>query len=294
MSHSVEKSPVPGKPPARAGQALGWSARVLAAAGVDSPRADAALLVAHVLGVPRGRLLVAGDLTAEQADRLAALVTARAGRVPVQHLTGTVGFRHLDLAVGPGVFVPRPETEALVGWALAAAGAAPTVVDLCSGSGAIALAVADELPGAVVYAVERSPAALAWLRRNAAGTRVAVVGGDATDPGVLADLDGRVDLVLCNPPYVPDASPVPPEVADHDPAEAVFGGPDGLAVIRGVVARAATLLRPGGGLAIEHDDSHGLAVPELLRADGRYADVTDHPDLAGRPRFATARRVLPE
>lgn len=286
-----EQSPALGVPPAPAGQALGWAARTLAGAGIASPRADAALLLAHVLGVPRGRLLVAGDLTAEQGARLADLVAARARRVPVQHLTGTAGFRHLDLAVGPGVFIPRPETEALVGWALSAAGPRPTVVDLCSGSGAIALAVADELPGAAVYAVERSPAALAWLRRNASGTRVRIVEGDVTDPGVLAELDGRVDLVLCNPPYVPDAAPVPPEVADHDPAEAVFGGPDGLAVIRGVVARAGALLRPGGALAIEHDDGQGRAVPRLLRADGRFADVADHPDLAGRPRFATARRV---
>lgn len=286
----VEQSPEPGVPPARPGQALGWAARTLAAAGLPSPRADASLLVAYVLGVPRGRLLGADDLTAEQATRLAELVNARGGRVPVQHLTGTAGFRHLDLAVGPGVFVPRPETEGLVGWGLVAAGPAPTVVDLCSGSGAIALAVADELAGAVVYAVERSPEALTWLRRNASGSRVTVVEGDATEPGVLSELDGGVDLVLCNPPYVPDAVPVPPEVSGHDPAEAVFGGPDGLAVIRGVVARAGALLRPGGAVAIEHDDTHGLAVPELLRADGRYEDVTDHPDLAGRPRFATARR----
>jgi release factor glutamine methyltransferase len=284
---------VPGVPPSRPGQALGWAARTLAAAGLASPRADASLLVAYVLGVHRGRLLVADDLTAGQAGRLAELVAARVRRVPVQHLTGTAGFRHLDLAVGAGVFIPRPETEGLVGWGLSAAGPAPTVVDLCSGSGAIALAVADELPGAVVYAVERSPSALPWLRRNAADTPVTVVEGDVTDPGTLSELDGRVDLVLCNPPYVPDAVPVPSEVSGYDPAEAVFGGPDGLDVIRGVVARAGTLLRPGGALAIEHDDSHGLAVPDLLRADGRYEDVTDHPDLAGRPRFATARRVLP-
>lgn len=280
-------------PPSRPGQALGWAARTLAAAGVASPRADASLLLAHVLGVPRGRLLVADELTGAQADRLAELVAARVRRVPVQHLTGTAGFRRLDLAVGSGVFIPRPETEGLVGWALTAAGPAPTVVDLCSGSGAIALAVADELPGAVVYAVERSPAALTWLRRNASGTRVEVVEGDATSPAVLPDLDGQVDLVLCNPPYVPDAVSVPPEVAGYDPAEAVFGGEDGLDVIRGIVARAGDLLRPGGALAIEHDDTHGLAVPDLLRGDGRYEDVTDHPDLAGRPRFATARRILP-
>jgi release factor glutamine methyltransferase len=170
------------------------------------------------------------------------------------------------------------------------------VVDLCSGSGAIALAVAHEVPEARVYAVERSPDALEWLRRNAAeraaaGDRpIEVVAGDVTDPAVLCELEGRVDVVLCNPPYVPDAAPVAPEVADHDPAEAVFGGPDGLSIIRPVVARAAALLGSGGVVGIEHDDSHGVAVPDLLRADGRFTQVRDERDLADRPRFATARR----
>jgi release factor glutamine methyltransferase len=171
------------------------------------------------------------------------------------------------------------------------------VVDLCSGSGAIALAVANEVPGARVYAVERSPAALAWLRRNAearaaAGdTPIHVVEGDATDPDVLAGLDGTVDAVLCNPPYVPSAAAVPADVADHDPHDAVFAGADGLAVIRPVIARAAALLRPGGVFGVEHDDSHGSAVPALLRAHGCFADIEDHRDLAGRPRYATAARV---
>jgi release factor glutamine methyltransferase len=166
------------------------------------------------------------------------------------------------------------------------------VVDLCSGTGAIALSVADETKAARVYAVERSPVALSFLRRNAAGfPAVEVVEGDATDPGLLAALAGRVDVLLCNPPYVPDGTPVPPEVADHDPAEAVFGGADGLDVVRPVVALAAILLRPGGHVGMEHDDVHGDAVPALLRSDGRFTDVTAHRDLAGRPRFATARRM---
>jgi release factor glutamine methyltransferase len=148
-----------------------------------------------------------------------------------------------------------------------------------------------------VVAVERSVPALAWLRRNAADRAgagdppIEVVAGDVADPSLLDDLSGRVDVLLCNPPYVPDGTAVPPEVAAHDPAEAVFGGPDGLAVIRLVLDRAARLLRPGGALGIEHDDTHGEAVPDLLRADGRFADITDHPDLAGRPRFVTARRA---
>ncbi len=277
--------------------AVARAARVLAAAGIDAPRVEAELLAVHVLGVPRGRLALADGLTPDQLDRYDALVARRADREPLQHLTGSAAFRHLELAVGPGVFVPRPETELLAGWGVDQARAGgPVVVDLCSGSGAIALAVAQEAPAARVVAVERSPAALAWLRRNAAdraaaGDRpVEVVAADVTDPGLLSDLEGRVDVLLCNPPYVPRAVEVPPEVAAHDPDEAVFGGADGLDVIRPVLARAARLLRPGGVLGVEHDDTHGAAVPALLVADGRYEAVEEHRDLAGRPRFATARR----
>jgi release factor glutamine methyltransferase len=171
------------------------------------------------------------------------------------------------------------------------------VVDLCSGTGAVALAVAQEVPGSRVYAVERAPGALHWLRRNAAvrtaaGDRpVTVVAADVTSARLLEELAGAVDVVLCNPPYVPEGTPVPPEVADHDPADAVFGGADGLAVVRPVVARAAALLRPGGALALEHDETHADAVPDLLRAGGRFSDVAVHDDLAGRPRFTTARHL---
>ncbi len=260
-------------------------------AGVASPRTDAELLAAHALGVPRGRLLLIADVRAEEADRFAGLVARRAERIPLQHLVGTAAFRHLELAVGDGVFVPRPETELLAGWGIERVTPGATVVDLCSGSGAIAGAVADEAEPGRVVAVERSPDALPWLRRNAARWHgVEVVAGDVTDPALLRDLDGTVDLVLCNPPYVPDATAVPPEVAAHDPAEALFGGADGLDVVRPVIALAARLLRPGGQVGIEHDDVHGEAVPELLRADGRFTEVTAHTDLAGRPRYATARR----
>lgn len=262
----------------------------LAAAGVGSPRVDAELMAAHVLGVPRGRLLAVEGIDAEQRTTLEHLVASRARRVPLQHLLGTAPFRYLELAVGPGVFVPRPETELLVEWGLSVLPSSAVVVDLCSGSGAIALAVATEAASSTVHAVEADPDALAWLRRNLSGRAVRVVAGDATDPDVLADLDGIVDLVLCNPPYVPLAAPVPPEVADHDPATAVFGGPDGLDVIRGIVPRAATLLRPGGHVGIEHDETHAAEVAALLRDDGRYIAVTTHPDLAGRPRFASACR----
>ncbi|MEU5787589.1 peptide chain release factor N(5)-glutamine methyltransferase [Micromonospora purpureochromogenes] len=272
--------------------------RALTAAGVESARAEAELLAAYVLDIPRGRLALADGFTAAQRERFEALVARRADREPLQHLTGRAGFRHLDLAVGPGVFVPRPETELLAGWGIEVARtrSAPLVVDLCSGSGAIALAVAQEVPAARVVAVERSPAALEWLRRNAAeraaaGDRpIEVVAADVTDPELLAALVGEVDVLLCNPPYVPRAVAVPPEVAGHDPDEAVFGGTDGLSVIRPVLARAGDLLRPGGALGVEHDDTHGAAVPALLAADGRYVDVTEHRDLAGRSRYATASR----
>lgn len=264
---------------------------------MPSPRVDAEILAAHVLGVPRGRLALIDGFTDAQLAEFDGLVDRRAAGEPVQHLVGSAGFRHLELAVGPGVFVPRPETELLAGWGITLITQGTTVVDLCSGSGAIALAVANEVPGTRVYAVERSPAALSWLRRNAearaaAGdTPIDVVEGDATDPGVLAGLDGTVDAVLCNPPYVPAAAAVPPDVVDHDPHDAVFAGVDGLAVIRPVIARAAALLRPGGVFGVEHDDSHGSAVPALLRANGCFTDIEDHHDLAGRPRYATAIRT---
>ncbi|MEU3454516.1 peptide chain release factor N(5)-glutamine methyltransferase [Micromonospora sp. NPDC006766] len=295
---SLPQHPSEGTERERPSLAVARTARALAAAGIEAPRAEAEQLAAYVLDVPRGRLTLADGFTPEQRGRLDALVARRVAREPLQHLTGVAGFRHLELAVGPGVFVPRPETELLAGWGVEQGRRrrSPLVVDLCSGSGAIALAVAQELPEARVVAVERSPAALTWLRRNAADraaagdTPVEVVAADVTDPQLLADLVGRVDVLLCNPPYVPRSVAVSPEVAGYDPDEAVFGGADGLDVIRPVVARAAALLRPGGGLGVEHDDTHGAAVPALLAADGRYERVEEHHDLVGRPRFVTASR----
>ncbi|GAB4047299.1 peptide chain release factor N(5)-glutamine methyltransferase [Catellatospora paridis] len=254
----------------------------LAAAGIDSPRVEAELLAAHVLGVVRGRLLLIDDVTEPQAEALVELVRRRAERVPLQHLTGTAPFLDRELLVGPGVFIPRPETELLARWGIESLRgvAEPVALDLCSGSGALAVALADARPDATVYAVERSDDALPWLRRNVAGTQVEVIPGDVRDVA----LPTPADLVLCNPPYVPLSVAVPPEVV-HDPAEAVFSGEHGLDLIPVIIARAAEVLRDGGRLGIEHDDTHTEAMAALLT--GWHA-VTTHPDLAGRPRFTTA------
>ncbi|MGY1630454.1 peptide chain release factor N(5)-glutamine methyltransferase [Geodermatophilus sp. SYSU D01186] len=275
------------------------AARRLADAGVESPRVDAELLLAHVVGVPRTGLLTLDAVADDAATRFDGLLDLRASRVPLQHLTGRAPFRHLELAVGPGVFVPRPETELLVEWALGrlAGVVEPLVVDLGAGSGAIALSIAHEHRTARVLAVERDAGAIEWTRHNAAARAAAgdppveVLGGDMTSPQLLTDLDGRVDLVVSNPPYVPDDARVPREVADHDPPLALWGGPDGLDVVRGLLRTAARLLRPGGHLGIEHADQQGSALPALVRAQGGFDDVADHGDLAGRPRFTTARRT---
>jgi release factor glutamine methyltransferase len=271
--------------------------RVLGESGVDSARVEAEILAAHVLGVERWRLPLVPMVDPSVVDALREVVSRRARRVPLQHLLGTAYLAGVEVEVGPGVFVPRPETELLQAWAVAeVAGGTPTVVDLCTGSGVLALAIAQARPEATVHAVDVDPAALSWaqrnadLRRAAGDTPIHLHRGDVTDPGLLADLAGTVDLVVCNPPYVPSGTPVPPEVSEHDPAVAVFAGADGLDVIRHVIERAARLLRPGGLLAVEHDDSHGESVPALLRAHGAFTEVADHPDLAGRPRFATAAR----
>jgi release factor glutamine methyltransferase len=271
-------------------QLLARAASRLTDAGVATPRVDAELLLAHVLGEPRSRLVSAPPPSAAAAARYAELVECRAARVPLQHLTGTAPFRYLELAVGPGVFIPRPETELLVDLVLPERPG--TAVDLCSGSGAIALAIAHELPGTAGYAVECAEEALGYLRRNAEGTAVTVVDGDVRDPGLLAELRGIVDVVVSNPPYVPSSTPVDPEVR-ADPVEAVFAGTDGLDLIPAVLARAAELLRPGGLLVMEHDASHGSSVPGIVRSDARWTDVADHPDLADRPRFVSARRCGP-
>jgi release factor glutamine methyltransferase len=272
--------------------------RALAAAGVPTPRVDAEILAAHIMGVERNRLMLHPLVDPVVIDQLRKVVERRASREPLQHVLGTAVLGPVQVAVGPGVFIPRPETELLYEWGLRAMSdvSAPLVVDLCTGTGALALAVAASRPDAIVHAVDADPGALTWAQRNiadhaaAGGTPVTLHAADVRWPDLLVDLEARVDLVLCNPPYVPDGAPVPREVAEWDPPVAVFGGPDGLEIIRAVVNASAALLRYGGSLAIEHDDSHGDAVPALLRRRKVLTDVHEHHDLAGRPRFATARR----
>ncbi|HVV22063.1 MAG TPA: peptide chain release factor N(5)-glutamine methyltransferase [Pseudonocardiaceae bacterium] len=272
--------------------------RVLAAAGVESPRVDAELIAAHVLGVERGRLPMVPLVDPPVVDAIGQLVGQRAKHVPLQHLTGWAAMGPITVGVGPGVFVPRPETELLLEWGLAQIKdvADPVVVDLCTGSGALALAVAHLRRDATVHAVECDPVALAWARQNAEvraqseDQPIRLYAGDVTDQGLFSDLDGTVHLVLCNPPYVPEGTIVPPEVADHDPHDAVFAGADGLAVIRHVVALAARLLAKGGALAIEHDSRHQDAVLDLLATRKVLTETAGHRDLADRPRFVTARR----
>jgi release factor glutamine methyltransferase len=258
-------------------------------AGVASPEHDAAELLAHVLGTTRGQLVLVEEVAPSAAEEYAVLVGRRAHREPLQHLTGVAWFRHVELAVGPGVFVPRPETELLAGWAIDHATDGTVVVDLCTGSGAIAKAVKDEVPGADVHAVELSETALVWAERNLAGTGVDLRHGDLAT--AFEDLVGTVDVVTCNPPYVPLEAweSVAPEARDHDPHLALFSGADGLDAIRVLAHRAAVLLRPGGVVGFEHADVQGESAPAVLTATGRWTDVRDHADLAGRPRFTTAR-----
>jgi release factor glutamine methyltransferase len=285
--------------------------RRLANAGVPTPRVDAELMLAHVLGVPRGRLFLSDPADPSDTVSFESLLVRRAARVPLQHLLGEAAFRHLVLDVGRGVFVPRPETETVAELAIRALEAASEdrlAVDLCTGSGAIALSVATEVPGSVVHAVELEGPAFGWAERNVAKQSDALAGvgstvhlhqGDATTAHLdtLVALVGRVDVVVSNPPYIPDdAVPRDPEVRDYDPPRALYGGHDGLDVVRGIAVSAAALLRSGGVVVIEHSDQQGESggasgVPAVLREHGAFTAVRDLPDLAGRDRVTVAVRA---
>lgn len=264
-------------------------------AGVVSPVHDAEALAAHVLDVPRLRVRSA-SMTEQQVQEYQKLIARRATRVPLQHLVGRATFRRVELSVGPGVFVPRPETEVVVGEALQALERAratspqPIVADLCTGSGAIAAALADEAPWAQVHAVELDDEAFGWAARNLAGSGVDLRHGDMAHE--LADLDGRVDVVVSNPPYIPLEAweSVSLEGRDHDPPLALWAGDDGLDLLRVLERTAHRLLRPGGVVVAEHADEQGEAAPAVFSSTGHWLEVRDHRDLAGRDRFVTARK----
>jgi release factor glutamine methyltransferase len=275
-------------------RAINSAAALLADAGIDSARCDAEELAAHLAGTERGRLPLIDPPGDEFFENYHAAVAARSRRVPLQHLTGTASFGPLTLFAGPGVFIPRPETEAMLEWATAqclpGSAAQPGIVDVCTGSGALAVALSHHWPAARVLGIDDSDSALDYARRNSAGTAVELLCADVTDPALLAELDGQVDLLVANPPYVPDGVQLEPEVSQYDPHHAVFGGPDGMTVISAVIGLAGRWLRPGGLFAVEHDETTSLPTSELISGTGLFDDIVARADLTGRPRFATARR----
>ncbi|GAA3005152.1 peptide chain release factor N(5)-glutamine methyltransferase [Microbacterium aurantiacum] len=290
-------APVP--PPAPLATELDAAVAVLSRSGVEDPRVDAELLAAHVLGIGRGelqaRLVTGGTLGDDERDALRRAIERRATREPLQHITGVAAFRHLELRVGPGVFVPRPETEIVAQIAIdalvAAATPEPIAVDLGTGSGAIALALATEVPHARVHAAENSVDAFLWTRENfdrvgAPNARLAFI--DLAE--AFPELDGAVSVVVSNPPYVPDgAVPRDPEVRLYDPPAALYGGADGLDVVRVLSDTALRLLHPGGTLVIEHGEWQGAPIRDLLTAAG-WRSAATHPDLTLRDRATTAVR----
>lgn len=270
--------------------ALVDAAERFASAGVPSPEVDARLIAAHLLQV--GPM----EVTLRSRDEVPAgfegMVARRAAREPLQHILGVAPFGALDLQVGPGVFIPRPETEVLADWGVRRLAdiPAPRVVDLCAGSGALALYVGHEVPEAEVVGVEKHEDALAWARRNAEGTGVEMIQGDVTDPQLLSGWHGTVDLVLTNPPYVPLTPDLDVEVY-ADPHQAVFAGESGMDVIEAMAPTIHALLRTGGVVGIEHDDTTSQEVQDVLAAHGGFRSIAVLRDLTGRARFVTASKV---
>ncbi|TLM85149.1 peptide chain release factor N(5)-glutamine methyltransferase [Pseudarthrobacter sp. NamE5] len=269
---------------------------ILRDAGVPSPRVDAELLADHLLNVGLGRLraMMLGDSPAP--DGYADLVAERAGRVPLQHITGVAHFRYLQLAVGPGVFIPRPETESVVQLVIDHVKGMPhpRIVDLGTGSGAIAGSIAHEVPGAEVHAVEYSAFAHAWAAKNLAPLGVRLVLGDLRN--ALPELNGTFDVVVSNPPYIPaEAIPNEPEVALHDPPEALYGGgADGMELPTAAAASAGRLLRPGGYFVIEHAEVQAGWIAAMLARTGNWTAVSTHLDLNGKERATSALLADPD
>ncbi|GAA2175308.1 peptide chain release factor N(5)-glutamine methyltransferase [Arthrobacter parietis] len=273
--------------------ALREAASTLAEAGVPSPRVDAELLAAHLMAESVGRVRALALIGAAVPEGYGELVAERAQRVPLQHITGIAYFRGLEVAVGPGVFIPRPETEAVAQLAIDAARgiSGARVADLGTGSGAIAGSIAQEVPDADVYAVELSELALAWAARNLKPHGVTLVNGDYAT--ALSELNGTFDVVVSNPPYIPtDAVPRDPEVAEHDPEIALFGGSaDGLRLPLAAAAAAVRLLKPGGYFVMEHAEVQAEALMRILGADPSWKTVCTHQDLAERDRATSAIRT---
>jgi release factor glutamine methyltransferase len=270
--------------------AVSAATAILRDAGVPSPRVDAELLADHLLNVGLGRLraMMLGDAPAPEGYE--ALVAERASRVPLQHITGVAYFRYLELAVGPGVFVPRPETESVVQLVIdhVRGMAHPRIVDLGTGSGAIAGSIAHEVPGAEVHAVEFSPFAHAWAAKNLGPLGVRLVLGDLRN--ALPELNGTFDVVVSNPPYIPaEAVPNEPEVALHDPPEALYGGgADGMELPTAAAASAARLLRPGGYFVMEHAEVQAGWISHHLAGSGNWTGIRTHLDLNGKERATSA------
>lgn len=268
----------------------------LASAGFPSPGSDARLLVAEACDTDVSELLTRWEITPDEAQRARALARRRVEAEPVQHITGKAYFRYETLHVGPGVFIPRPETEILAGKAIELLAGRPSgrrrVVELCAGSGAIIRSIVRELGGVEAFANERSTSAEPWLRRNLADVDVTVAIGDMAT--AFPELDATVDLVVVNPPYVPDRlrETLPTDVVGRDPDDALFAGPDGLGAMPVVATTAARLLRPGGVLVVEHDESHQSGVIQIFQQRG-FVAIEGHRDLAGRDRFVTAEWVGP-
>ncbi|BAU95586.1 protoporphyrinogen oxidase [Corynebacterium suranareeae] len=275
------------------GEALRDATATLERAGVASPLVDARLIAAHLLGC--GQLDLALRMRDEVPEGFAEAIARREKREPLQHILGTAPMGPLDLHVGPGVFIPRPETEVLADWAVRQVRGSvekQRIIDLCTGSGALATYIAHELVDATVYAVELDPGAATWAQKNfdEFAPQVHLIHGDVTDPTLLSQLHGTFDMVVSNPPYVPESDDLDPEVY-QDPHMAVFSGADGMDVIKEMIHLVFNLLREDGVVGIEHDDSTSEAVQEVFRQHGGFEAIEVLNDLTGTARFVTARKL---